>query len=378
MGLKAHAILSASASHRWMACTPSARFEERYPDTGEASPYAQEGTKAHAVAESTLIRFLYPSDFSTSILPDNKEMSEAVAKYTDTVIEKVNEAKRVSKDAVVLIEKRLDFSEWVPEGFGTGDAVIISDTAIEICDLKYGKGVRVDAQGNSQMRLYALGAIHEYAMMYGFEKVRMTIIQPRLDHVDTEEMTVDDLLAWGEEVKKKASLAFKGKGDFLPGEHCRFCKGKVQCKAYKEYMTEEIKLDFTPNILAPKDLVTVLLKAKEIKAWITEVEDFALNEALQGRMWEGLKLVHGRSVRKITDPSSAIQRLTENGHTDIYKPQELKTITELEKLIGKKQFAEILGDVVEKPEGKPTLVALSDKRPAIDVNDIKSEFSDDL
>lgn len=378
MGLKAHAILSASASHRWMACTPSARFEENFMDTGEASPYAQEGTKAHAVAESTLIRFLHPSDFCVPPVPTGLEMEEAVRMYTDTVIEKINEARRVSKDAVVLIEKRLDFSRWVPEGFGTGDAVIISDNVLEICDLKYGKGVRVDAQGNSQMRLYALGAINEYAMMYGFEKVRMTIIQPRLDHVDTEEMTVGALLAFGEEVKKRASLAFKGKGDFVPGEHCRFCKGKVHCKAYKEYMTEEIKLDLTPNILETKDIVSVILKAKEIKAWITEVEEFALNEALKGRTWEGLKLVHGRSVRKITDPSGAIQRLTENGHTDIYKPQELKTITELEKLIGKKQFAEILGDVVEKPEGKPTLVALSDKRPAIDVQDIKSEFSDDL
>lgn len=371
-----HALLSASASHRWLVCTPSARFEKQFPDSGANSPFAQEGTEAHAMAEETLKRYLRTGKVE---LPntDNGEMLEAVHTYADIIVEKIQAARKASPDAPIRIEQRLDFSEWVPAGFGTGDAVIISDDVLEICDLKYGKGVRVSAHENTQMRLYALGAINAFSFLYGFGKVRMTIIQPRIDNIDSEEMTVDDLLTWGHTVVvPQAIKAYAGKGDFKAGRHCKFCRAKNRCKAYADYITQTVKMDFAPNKLTDEDISAALLRSKDIKSWLDGLLDYAICQALTGKKWPGMKLVHGRAVRKITDPKRAAELLINDGYkdADIYKPTELKTITALEKLCGKKHFSTLLADVIDKPEGKPTLVSVEDKRPEFIPGDVKDDF----
>lgn len=371
-----HALLSASSSARWLACPPSARFEQQFPSDGKASIYAVEGTKAHAVAEDTLKTYLRKGTIEI-LGADDGEMEEAVRYYVDTVLEKLNAARRSSSDAKLLVEQKLDYSRWVPEGFGTGDSVIISDGCLEICDLKYGKGVRVDAHKNSQMRLYALGALDTYGFMYGFDKIRMTIIQPRIDNISSEEISVDDLLSWAYQVKKIAGLAFDGLGSFKAGPHCRFCKGKVRCRTYADYMRKVIRDSLKPNELSDSDLAETILKAKEIKSWLDGVEDYALIEATKGHKWPGLKLVRGRSNRKIVDPEKAAEILQADGFTEIYKPKELKTITALEKLCGKKRFASLLSSVIEKPEGKPALVSLDDKRPEINTKEeTKNDFKE--
>lgn len=372
----AHAVLSASASHRWLMCTPSARFERNFEDI--TSPYAAEGTEAHALAEKTLTGFL-KNGKSQVEYPKNAEMQEAVQRYVDACIEKINGARRISKDSQIKVEQRLDFSKWVPEGFGTGDMVIISDEFLEIIDLKYGKGVPVSAINNSQMRLYALGMFDAYGYLYGAEKVRMTIVQPRLDSISTETISVEDLLAWGEEVKQKAKIAFTGKGEFCAGAHCRFCKARHTCRAHAEYELKNIKEDLQAAELEDFEISDILLRAKGIKTWLDGLEAYALGKALDGYDWPGMKLVEGRSNRKITDDSKAVNILVEAGYSpdDIYKPQALRSITDLEKLCGKKMFNELLSGVIEKPPGKPTLVSEKDKRKALDCN-IKNEFDESL
>lgn len=372
----AHAILSASASHRWLMCTPSARLERNFEDI--TSPYAAEGTEAHALAEKTLTGFL-KNGTSQVKCPENVEMQEAVQRYVDICIEKINGARQISKDSQIKVEQRLDFSKWVPEGFGTGDMVIISDEFLEIIDLKYGKGVPVSAINNSQMRLYALGMFDAYGYLYGAEKVRMTIVQPRLDSISTETISVEDLLAWGEEVKQKAKIAFAGKGEFCAGAHCRFCKARHTCRSHAEYELKNIKEDLQAAELEDFEISDILLRAKGIKTWLDGLEAYALGKALDGYDWPGMKLVEGRSNRKITDDSKAVNILVEAGYSpdDIYKPQALRSITDLEKLCGKKTFSELLSGVIEKPPGKPTLVSEKDKRKALDCN-IKNDFDESL
>lgn len=362
-----HALLSASSSSRWLKCTPSARREAQYPD--ESSPFAEEGTRAHALAEKTLKNYLHGG--SGKVMADDAEMQESVQKYVDICIEKLGAAKAVSSDAICGIEIRLDFSRVVPGGFGTGDCVLVSDAGIEVIDLKYGKGVPVNAVGNTQMRLYALGAYQRYGLLFDTDQITMTIVQPRLDSVSSDTLSIGDLLDWGEEIKPIAEKAFKGEGECVAGNHCRFCKAKVRCRAHHDYLLKNLK--FTPqDDLTDSEIAEIIEKAKEIKSYISDVEDYALDKALKGKKWKGLKLVAGRSVRKITDEAKAAELLKAGGFTDIYRPQELKTITNLEKLAGKKHLAEILKDVIEKPEGKPTLVPESDRRKEITV------FNDEL
>lgn len=373
----AHAVLSASASHRWLMCTPSARLERNFEDT--TSPYAEEGTKAHALAEKTLTGFL-KNGKSQVEYPENVEMQEACQRYVDICIEKINGARKISKDSQIKVEQRLDFSNWVPEGFGTGDMVIISDEFLEIIDLKYGKGVPVSAINNSQMRLYALGMFDAYGYLYGAEEVRMTIVQPRLDSISTETISVKDLLAWGEEVKEKAKIAFAGKGEFCAGAHCRFCKARNTCRAHADYELKNIKEDLQAPELEDFEISDILLRAKGIKTWLDGLEAYALGKALDGYEWPGMKLVEGRSNRKITDSELAAYQLLNAGFGAevIYKPQALRSITDLEKLCGKKMFNELLSGVIEKPPGKPTLVSADDKRQAIEIANIKNDFDENL
>lgn len=369
-----HAILSASSSARWLACPPSARINAELPET--TSIYAEEGTMAHALAEKTLKGYL--AGGSADVQSDNEEMKEAVQRYVDVCIEKINAAKAASPDAVVHVEFRLDFSTYVPDGFGTGDMVIVSDKSLEICDLKYGKGVPVSAEGNTQMRLYALGAVEEFGMLYAFDTVHMTIIQPRLDSVSTDTLSAGKLLEWGRSIIPVAKEAYDGKGEFQAGDHCRFCKFRPRCKALAAYMTEKTALR-KKQTLTDLETVSILRAAKDIKRWLTDLEDYALGKALDGYDWPGMKLVEGRSKRVITDPDAAAAALIDKGFNAdaVYKPRELQTLTALEKLVGKKSLAEALGGLIEKPDGKPTLVELSDKRPPLDITAKAADAFDD-
>lgn len=373
----AHAILSASASSRWLHCTPSARLERKFPDA--SSPYALEGSRAHAYAEQFLNLFLKTGKTIVAI-KDNAEMQEAVQAYVNICVEKINEAITASPDAQIKVEQRLDFSRWVPEGFGTGDMVMVSDKYFEIVDLKYGKGVPVSAINNSQMRLYALGMYEAFGYLYGADEVRMTIVQPRLDSVSTETISVDDLLAWGEEVEKKAKIAFKGEGEFCAGSHCRFCKARNTCRAHAEYELKNVKEDLQTAELEDFEISDILLRAKNIKTWLDGLEAYALGKALDGYEWPRMKLVEGRSNRKITDDEIAAYQLLNAGFGAevIYKPKALRSITDLEKLCGKKIFSELMSGVIEKPPGKPTLVSADDKRQALEITNIRNDFDESL
>lgn len=373
----AHAVLSASGSKRWLSCPPSARLERKFPDkAGEA---AQEGTLAHALAEARIRHWLGEiSENGLTLRIDNirhdalysHEMGEYVSEYVDLCIEKINEA-----HGTALVEERLDFSRWVKNGFGTGDMVIIGDGVLEIVDLKYGKGVPVSAEGNTQMQLYALGAIEQYGYIYDFDHVRMSIFQPRNGGLSTQLMSVSELLAWGESIKSIAELAYEGKGEFKAGDHCRFCRAAAQCKALADYNLEIAKLEFRDADLLTDDEVSfVLSQVDGLIRYADKIKTFALEEALKGHRWPGFKVVAGHSNRRITDAAKAIKLLRGAGYADdvIYKPLEIQTITDLEKTITKKKFGEILGSVVEKPPGKPTLVPADDERPEYDP--VQSEF----
>jgi len=387
---RTHAILSASASHRWMTCTPSAQLEQQFPDI--KSEYAAEGTFAHALAELRLSRAvantIKPSAYKKKLGEMKKDpfystsMEEHIEQYVAFVGEKFMEAKKNCPDTLVLLEQRLDFSEWVPEGFGTGDVIIISDGVLEIIDLKYGQGVPVSAKGNTQMRLYALGAISQYGLLYDFDCIRMTIVQPRLDSITSEDMSVNALLEWGNEVVKPAAKkAMAGEGEFVPGDHCQFCRAKAICKARANANLEMARYEFQdPPLLSIDEIAEILFKAEELQKWAKDVHDYALDQAVNhGIKFPGWKLVEGRSNRKYTDVDAVAERLKAKGYADdvIYMPREIWGITEMEKRLGKKLFEEYLNDLVIKPAGKPTLVPETDKRPEISsVASAVADFSD--
>ncbi|WP_276757619.1 DUF2800 domain-containing protein, partial [Veillonella seminalis] len=378
-----HALLSASSSYRWLRCTPSARLEQQFED--EQSPYAAEGTKAHALAETLLNRLLFDMNYDESEAePENysREMSEAVSQYVDICMEKANEARKRSADAEIMVEARLDYSEWAPEGFGTGDMVIVADEVLEVVDLKYGKGVPVSAINNSQMRLYALGAYAAYGLLYDIKKVKMTIVQPRLDSVTTDSMAIEDLLAWGETVKPVAKKAFEGEGDCVAGSHCGFCKVRHLCRALADTCLEEFyKMGGKKtNLLMDSEVAHILDMYPVIKRWLEDVNDYAIQKAVSGEKdWPGYKVVEGTSKRKITEPIKAAQALLAADYeaSEIYRPQELKTITDLTKLLGRNGFNEIVGPFVVKPPGKPTLAPLSDPRKPMELNTVTAEDFDD-
>jgi hypothetical protein len=377
-----HAILSASSASRWMACPPSARLEQNYEN--KTSEFAAEGTLAHELGELGLkldLGEITEKKFNAEVkkIEKNelftKDMIDYVEIYTDICMEKVSEAKAKTKDALFKIEQRLNFSEWVPEGFGTGDFVIIADGTIEICDLKYGKGVPVSAVGNKQMRLYALGAIAEFGFLYDIENVKMTIIQPRLDSISTDEITAAELLKWAEEfVKPTAALAFKGEGEFCAGNHCGFCRAKAVCKARADKNMELAKYEFQePTTLDNDDIAYILGKADELVKWAKDVQDFALEQALKGEDFAGFKLVEGRSNRKWTDEDKIGEILLEKGFLEsVVYTKKLAGITAMEKAVGKKEVVSLLGDYIEKPQGKATLVPETDKRPVF--NSVKADF----
>ena len=380
-----HALLSASSSYRWLRCTPSARLEQQFED--EQSPYAAEGTKAHALAETLLNRLLFDMNYDESEAePENysREMTEAVSQYVDICMEKANEARKRSADAEIMVEARLDYSEWAPEGFGTGDMGIVADEVLEVVDLKYGKGVPVSAINNSQMRLYALGAYAAYGLLYDTKTVKMTIVQPRLDSVTTDTMAIVDLLSWGESIKPVAKKAFEGDGDCVAGSHCGFCKVRHLCRALADTCLEEFYQmgGKKTNLLMDSEVARILDMYPVIKRWLEDVNEYAIQKAVSGEKdWPGYKVVEGTSKRKITEPIKAAQALLAADYeaSEIYRPQELKTITDLTKLLGRNGFNEIVGPFVVKPPGKPTLAPLSDPRKPMELNTVTAEdFDDDL
>ena len=371
-----HAVLSASSSHRWLNCNPSARLEQELED--RETEAAAEGTAAHALAEHKLRKALKMRSRKPVSKYDSDEMDAYTDGYVEFVLEALEEAKQLCSDPKVLIEQKLDFSCYVPDGFGTGDCLIVADRLLHIIDLKYGQGVLVDAVENPQMMLYALGALRIFDCLYNITEVSMTIYQPRRENVSTWTISVEELNDWAEQtLKPKAELAFKGEGEYSPGAWCQFCKAAVKCRARAEAKLQLAKYEFAkPPLLTDAEIGDILGKLDDLTKWANEIIAYAQDAAVShGKQWPGYKLVESRTNRKYTDEDAVIEAARSAGYTDIFK-KSLIPITEMEKLMGKKTFAEVLGSLVIKPKGKPTLVPASDKRPAITTTDAKQDFSD--
>lgn len=369
-----HAVLSASGSHRWLNCTPSARLELEFENTG--SEAAREGTAAHALCEHKLKRALHMRSRRPVSDYDSDEMEKCTDAYAEFVMEQYEAAKQVCKDPVILIEQRLDFSCYVPDGFGTGDCLIISDDKLHIIDFKYGMGVLVEAEDNPQMKLYALGALAVYDALYDIREVSMTIFQPRRENVSTWTLSVDELKAWAEnELKPRAKMAYDGEGEYLPGEWCTFCRAAVRCRARAEEKLRLAQTEFRmPPLLTDAEIEEILAVLPDLTKWANEIAAYALDAALNhGKEWNGFKVVEGRSVRKYRDEAAVAEAAKVAGYKDIYR-QSLIPLTEMQRLMGKDRFEEILGGLITKAPGRPTLVPKSDRRPAMNVSNAINEF----
>ena len=373
---KGHAILSASSSDRWLHCPPSARLCEAYEDKG--SDYAAEGTDAHALCEYRLKQALgIPAEDPIENLSwYNVEMEECAAEYAAYVVELLEIAKQACSDPVVMIEQQVDFSRWVQEGFGTADCILIADGVLNIVDYKHGKGVEVSAVANPQMQLYALGALEIFDGIYDIDTVRMTIFQPRKSNISVDQMDKADLYEWADtELTQKAQLAYEGQGPFSCGEWCRFCKAKAECRERAEANLALARYEFqAPALLDDEEIADILGKVDALTAWASDVKEYALQQAVSGKEWSGWKLVEGRSNRKYTSEAAVAAAVESEG----FDPYERKVlgVTAMQKLLGKTRFEELLAPYIEKPQGKPTLVPESDKRPAMNTakNDFMEEF----
>jgi hypothetical protein len=353
-----------------MMCPPSVRLSENFADT--TSSYAEEGTYLHELCELKLHRYLgdMPPDVVDRQYETHKdsefysdEAESVTDEYVAFCVETIEAVKSSCSDPLIMVEHRLDYSEYVPEGFGTGDLVIIADGVCEVIDFKGGRGVRVDADHNSQLMLYGLGALLEFDPLYDIHTVRMSIVQPRLSNISTFEMTADELTQWADaEVRPKALLAYEGKGDFCAGEHCRFCKARYTCRARSEYFMKLAERDFKqPDLLTDEEIADILPIADSLNNWVADLIAYATQQAVDGKAWPGYKLVAGRSVRKYSSEAEIIKAATDAGFTDIYKTV-LLGIGDLEKRMGKKKFSDVLGKYIVKPLGAPTLVPESDSR----------------
>jgi len=373
-----HAVLSASSSHRWLNCSPSARLEQEFED--RETEAAAEGTAAHALCEHKLRRALKRQSRKPISKYDCEEMDTHTDNYVQFVLETIAQAKEHCADPIINIEQRLDFSCYVPHGFGTGDCIIIADKTLHIIDFKYGQGVLVEAEQNPQMMLYALGALRIYDTLYDIEDVAMTIYQPRRENISTWTISVSDLEAWAKNVLvPKAKLAFEGKGDYMPGPWCTFCKAAVKCRARAEEKLALARYEFAqPPLLTDAEIEEILGKLDDLTRWAEEIKAYAQDAALNhGKQWHGYKVVEGRSVRKYSNEAAVIEAANAAGYHDIFR-RSLLPITEMEKLMGKQEFAEVLSGLIIKPAGKPTLVPITDKRPAMtNVNTDFNEIQED-
>lgn len=385
---RAHARLSVSGSHKWLSCPPSALLEERFPDSG-GTEFTREGTLAHELAELRLYTSGvaergggYSEEKETKIKADSQysqEMEDYVEAYVRFVDELFTEAKAKTKDALLAVEAKLDLSAYIEDGFGTGDAVIIADGVLGVIDLKYGKGVRVSVVDNPQLKLYGLGALRAYDLAYDIHEVRLHIVQPRLDHIDSWAISADELRVWGETVvKPTAEMAFAGEGQQSAGEWCRWCKAAPRCKALAALAIEAAQKDFCdPSLLSDMELLDMHSKLDLITKWASTVSDYMLKEALKGKKWEGLKIVEGRSVRKWSDEEEVQATLANlSFDKDKYLITKLAGITVIEKLLGKKGFDLHLSALTVKPKGSPTLVHESDKRPEASYNSAIEDFTE--
>ena len=371
-----HALLSASSSHRWLNCPPSARLCEGYDDKG--SDFAAEGSDAHSLCEYKLRKALgmEAKDPTEDLTWYDAEMEESADGYVAFVMELVAEAKKTCSDPVVLIEQRLDYSKYVQAGFGTGDCVLIADGILHIVDFKYGRGVLVEAEDNPQMKLYALGALEIFDCLYDIDTVSMTIYQPRRANVSTFTLSRQELLDWAETVLvPTAQLAFAGDGEYHCGEWCQFCKAKADCRERARANMELARYEFRqPPLLTDEEVEAILGKLDDLTNWASDIKDYALQAAISGKHWSGYKLVEGRATRRYTDENAVVAAVKAAGY-DPYDEPKVLGVTAMTTLLGKKQFNDILGGLIVKPQGKPTLVPESDKRPAMTtiIDDFKEE-----
>ena len=375
MATNSHALLSASSSARWLNCPPSARLSEEIQDV--TSEFAAEGTDAHALCEYKLRKVLGLS-FGEK-LPYlewySQEMEDSATDYVAYILELLSEVKKTCKNPMVLIEQRLDFSRYVQEGFGTGDCVIVSNGYIHIVDVKYGKGIPVDADHNPQMMLYALGALELFGFLFDINKVSMTIYQPRIGNISTYEMATESLLEWAENTLAPiAKLAYAGKGEFKCGPHCRFCKVKAQCRERADTNMKLASLDFAKApVLQDDEVEEILAKVDDLVSWANDIKEYALDAALKGKRWNDWKVVEGRSNRKYADDNKVAEVVTSAGLDPFEK--KLLSVAELQRRIGKAHFDELVAPHVMKPPGKPTLVPRSDKRE--ELNSAAADFNDE-
>lgn len=379
-----HALLSASGAHRWLHCTPSARLEATLPE--KTSEYADEGRLAHEIAELKMrkhfIEPMGPRTFSNRLkkLRDNPLYREEMMKYTDTYKDYVaGIVHGFASTPYIAIEKRLDYSNCVPEGFGTGDCIVIGGNTLYVIDFKYGKGVPVSAEDNVQMKLYALGAVAEYSFIYPIEKVVLVISQPRLSEAPSEwVISIQDLSAWGDSIRPIAQAAYAGTGEFVSGDHCQFCRVKGRCRAQSEFNTslEEFEMK-KPPLLTNEEVGAILERARNLAKWVSDLEEYALGECLAGRSVPGWKAVEGRSNRKFTDQNAAFKAITDAGYEEaVLYTREPLGLTAVETLLGKAKFKDLVSPYVDKPPGKPALAGGSDKREAIKPRSAEDDFKD--
>ena len=375
--MAAHARFSPSSGKRYLSCPPSLRLEEQFED--EQSPYAAEGTAGHAMAEYLINKHLKKrvkrpvSDYFTD------ELMEAVEDYTSYGIEVIEKAKQDCDSPFVAVELRVSLDHRVEGCFGTADLVVVDSKKVHIIDLKLGKGVMVDAEQNVQLMIYGLGVLDMLECLYDIGTVELTIVQPRLEHLSTWEISAEELKKWGAEVfEPGANMALAGEGTYSAGDHCRFCKARFNCRERANEYLKLAQMEFAePPLLSDEEVAEVLAKADALKKWAEEIYTYAQNEAIVNhKEWPGYKLVLGRSNRKYTDEEDVAKAATEAGYTDIYK-STLIGITEMERLMGKKKFNEILGAYVYKPDGKVTLVPDSDKREAINLSTAEADVKED-
>ena len=361
---RAHALLSASSASRWLACPPSAVAAEAYPaqDTG----YTQEGTLAHEVAEVVAKVRLGMTDKLHWSEEATQEMIDCAESYADYIQEQIK-----TDDALVLLEQRVNFSPWVPDGFGTADCIIIQGTTMDVIDYKYGKGVAVSAEDNPQEMLYGLGALNDYGFAYDVDTVRLHIFQPRMNNTSVFDLYADDLDAWGElTVKPIAQKAAKGKGTHKAGEHCRFCPHAGRCRTLTKTCTEYITthgMKAGVPVLAPWEVAEVLSMEPLVSLWLKRVKDQALTTLLNGGEIPGFKAVEGRGSRTWADELEVAAELEKHGiGREDYTKTEVLSVAQMEKALGKKKVAELVGGRILKTPGAPTVAPMSDKRPAYD------------
>ncbi len=370
-----HARLSPSSSHIWLHCPPSVRLSEKYED--EKSIYAEEGTQAHALCEWTLKGALgYPRspDPRPSLSFYDQVMQDAADGYTETVLEHLHRLQENDPAATVFVEQHVDFSEYVPGGFGTSDAIVVGDGEMVVCDFKFGKGIEVSADHNTQLMSYGLGSYLMLSPIFDMSRITLVIYQPRISNYSQWQLTTEELLSWAEsELKPKAALADAGEGDFAAGDWCRFCRARSTCRARAQKNLEMLRYDLQlPPELTDDEVSDILTIADDLEAWVKDIREHAVRTLLSGDKIDGWKIVEGRANRKYIDETKVAEAVIAAGH-DPYVRKVLG-ITDMTSLLGRKQFNEILGDLVIKPQGKPVLVRADDKRP--EYISSKNDFSE--